>query len=190
MKIFVDMDGVLADFYGRLAMLYNCKVEDMVIPGEYNPMKKFGKPNEDLWEVVNRDRENFFAELEPYPWVESLLGLCEDAVGEENVAILTSPAKGVGQAVECVSGKVRWIYRHIPRYYKRFFIGSEKEMVASPTSLLIDDSDLKIKRWKNAGGTGCLFPQLWNSNHKIRHDRMDLTKCSVSVFKALKGVSV
>ncbi len=165
MIVFVDMDGVLADFNGRLAELAGSTVEEMVIPGNYSSVAGIGMSEDEMWKLVNNDRENFFAELKPYPWTDILMRTLEGRVGEENVAILSSPAKGASQGPECVAGKVRWIYKYLPRYYKRYFLGSSKEMLAHPGTTLIDDADKKVRRFIQGGGHGIVFPQRWNSNH-------------------------
>lgn len=167
MIVFVDMDGVLADFNGRIASLAGSTVEEMVIPGNYSSVAGIGMSGNDMWKLVDNDKDNFFAALQPYPWTDLFMRTLEDRVGEENVAILSSPAQGAAQAANCVAGKVYWIYKYLPRYSKRYFLGSAKEMLAHPGAVLIDDADKKIRRFIQGGGHGILFPQRWNSHHML-----------------------
>ena len=185
MIIFVDMDGVLADFMGRAAKLFGTTVEDMTVPGVYNAVEGLGLSDDDMWKKIETDAPNIYDELEPYPWMDLLMRTLEGLVGQENVGILSSPAsESAEQAARCVAGKVRWIWKHLPCYYKRYFLGSAKQMLAKPDVILIDDSDKKINRWVRAGGRGILFPQRWNSLYHKADERFGYVNSRLAVMMA------
>ncbi len=162
--VFVDMDGVVADFNGRvleLAGMPGAKGE----PGEYEIFKALGITHDRLWEIINGD-PGFWPGLEPYPWAKDLVRSVAELVGQENTYFFTSPSRNP----QSTAGKVEWIYQHFPAYKRQFFIGPHKWQCASTRTVLIDDRDSTVKRFQEYGGWALLYPQHWNSYHIVEED--------------------
>lgn len=163
-KIFIDMDGVLADFVGGAA-LFHKKDRWSVVTSDITEC--WNMPKEDFWKPLGYD---FWVNLPKTEEADYIIGLCEEELPSENIAILTSPCKTNG----CSDGKREWINKHFPKYKKRILMGSAKHFCASPDALLIDDSDDKIAKFVNAGGEGFLYPRPWNCNKHSSGDKHSL----------------
>lgn len=102
-----------------------------------------------------------------------LIEKCRSLVGERNVHLATSPIS----TPQCVAGKLEWIHTFCPHWlHRQFSITTNKELLAQPDTLLIDDC------WKNIGafhahmGHAITVPRPWNSyrghdpaSHITRH---------------------
>lgn len=136
-KIYLDMDGVLSDFDGRLDELGISK--DL--------------PRAEFWEKV-KETPGFWLKMKVMPGARSLV----DFVKTLNVPIeiLTSPSKS---DPKCKPGKHVWARAHgfnFPMNFKRAQYKFEK---AEPGAVLIDDKPETIQAWNDAGGIG-----IWHRN--------------------------
>ena len=77
-------------------------------------------------------------------------------MGIENMAFCTAPSRNP----LCIVGKSMWLDRYFPKV-KRIFT-SEKYFCADPQTILIDDTDAKIEKFRKHGGRTVTFPQPWN----------------------------
>jgi hypothetical protein len=151
-KLYVDMDGVIADFFGVTGL-----------PARFNVShwKQIPNINEALQELVNTD---FFFMLDPFPssayliaYVRSLTTQCE---GWE-WGICSSPLRN--DRDNSAYHKRRWLVAHnfMPMVHN-FIITSTKENYAlneidgSP-NILVDDKPSNIDRWRSKGGIGILY---------------------------------
>lgn len=67
---------------------------------------------------------------------------------------------------QCLVGKYHWIERNLPsEMHRNFLIGPPKECCAMPGSLLIDDSDDNVNKFRKVGGQAVLMPRPWNAAH-------------------------
>lgn len=162
----LDLDGVLVDFVGGACRFHNKQnpYDDPANLGRYGV--------EDMFEMIQSDfysplGEEFWANLRPMDDSISILSLVEKVFGEANVCILTKPIKTPG----CAEGKIRWLKKHLPSYYRgnRYLIGPAKHFCASANAYLVDDSDVNVKAFNEAGGHGVLVPRPWNSHHHLRN---------------------
>lgn len=162
-RIFLDMDGVLADYYGGISRAfgrepwpYSCRL------GDWNFFK--GEPfHLTDSDVAPRMDRAFYANLDWLADGSELVAGCASIVGERNVFLLTSPWDTPG----CHEGKVDWVKRHMPDYRKRLLIGSAKEACSFPGAVLVDDSEVncaKFEAVKNPG-RAVLLPRPWNARH-------------------------
>lgn len=158
-RIFLDMDGVLVDWVGGALRLLNR-------PSPYTHGQNVGREllaslGEDpaqFWSCCGRE---FWRELEPTAECCEIVRLCLDMVGIENLAILSHPQELPG----CASGKRDWIQKHLPTLSPHVILTEAKHFCAYPNTLLVDDSDKMINRFREAGGYGLLIPRPWNSLH-------------------------
>lgn len=108
-RIFLDMDGVLADFAGY-------------------------KANHGLTSEQVKQRPGAYLELEPYPGgvegARSLIGM-----GYE-VWIATKPPTGVALAY---ADKAAWVLKHLPELKRRIIITHDKGLLGDAGDYLVDD---------------------------------------------------
>ncbi|MCA9214571.1 MAG: hypothetical protein KDB27_15975 [Planctomycetales bacterium] len=163
--IFLDMDGVLSDFFsaalrihGRLELLDEWPRGQRDIPGV------LGLSRRAYWNKIDEQGSVFWASLQPYPWLDELIQAAREVAP---FTILTAPSLAPG----CSEGKIRWMYEYFPkvegRSFANYMIGSQKHLLAQPGHLLIDDSESNTDAFNSSGGQAILFPQVWNRNHAV-----------------------
>jgi hypothetical protein len=157
--IFLDLDGVLADFVGGARKRHRCDapVTRWDFFGDWNlTPEQFWMPLADA---------EFWAGLDKTPECDAVVRLAEQHFGDR-VAILSSPAKTPG----CDDGKRAWVAKHLPGYVDRTFLGTAKHLVAHTRAVLLDDSDDNCRRFADAGGQYLLMPRPWNANRDVCDD--------------------
>ena len=148
--VYIDMDGVLADFFGGVEKLYGVQ-----------HWKDLSKDNKlDLkQEVINRiTGTDFFATLPEFPGADQLITMVKKFTGS-SFSILTSPLRGDHE----VSSKYKklWIEQHIENPAQTIITGRKESYATDKASgtpnILIDDRPVNIERWQGAGGYGILY---------------------------------
>jgi len=131
-KVYLDMDGVIADFDEGVRQLTGRGPKE--------------QSQRDMWKAILGTHESkFWEQLPPIKNYKSLVRFLEQNF--EHVLILSSPGKG-GQAT--IEGKQDWLTNNGVPFHAIF--RREKEVYAEPNSLLIDDWSKNIEKWKQAGG--------------------------------------
>ena len=139
--IYVDMDGVLADFFGDWAKLMGkdhwTKIDD-IMPA----LQKI------------RDTEDFWLNLPLTDNAKNLLALIKDVKGEYN--ILSSP---LPDDPNSEPHKREWIKKNLNFFLpKQVIITHDKAKYATTEdgtpNILIDDYGQNIQKWESAGGVG------------------------------------
>lgn len=167
--IFVDMDGVLADFVKAALALHDRSEALETWPlGEFNMAKVLGISTRQFWDKIDSAGTGYWSDLERYSWCEELVS---NVVEHAPMAILSSPSL----SPDCAAGKLEWLQNFFGRGFRDFLIGPQKHLCARPDAVLIDDSDRNVDRFREHGGHAVLFPQPWNSNHAI-DDRIGFVK--------------
>ena len=134
-----------------------------------------GVSREIYWRTLGAQGEAFWAGLEPYPWFEQLYrSLSETAP----VIFLTAATR----APECLSGKLKWLQARFGEAFRDYIITGLKQQLAGPEAILVDDYDGNIDRFCEAGGSGLLFPQVWNRNHAVE-DRLAYVDAAIQEWK-------
>lgn len=144
-KIYLDMDGVIADFFGGLESYYQVKHwKDLNI--------------EDA--ILNLRNTAFFYNLEELPNSLDLVDFCQSVKGFE-YGICSSPLRGDHN--NSAYWKRRWLEarQYMPEAENCIFT-SQKEKFATNTfdgspNILIDDKPTNIARWNKAGGLGIRY---------------------------------
>ena len=174
MKVFLDMDGVIADFTAGW-----CKEFNVPFSNENYPFPT------GLWDYIScvetvlgikwRDvakacsEPNFWARLPVLPHAkflyDSLLAAGHD------VCFLTT-ATGDLEAV--FEGKRAWLekYGFATRHDNRMTLlecKETKDSYATPDAILIDDKDSAIQGFIKHGGNAILVPRPWNNRHSDFH---------------------
>jgi len=181
MRILLDLDGVLVDFVGGA-----CKAHSLQDPfdeplasevaGVFWLDKIWEMDLNEFWEPMKDSA--FWEELDWMPDGREILEICEQAVGRDNVCLLTSPSRGSGPVV----GKINWIEKNLSEYKHRNLIGTPKEFCASPDSILVDDSNRNIEDFVAACGNTILVPRPWNLNWENRGQAAKWVKWSLEVL--------
>lgn len=139
--VYLDMDGVVADFDGHFENLYG------VTPQEYED--KYGQT--EFWQRVY-ESPTFFRDMKPMlGWIQ-VVKKCKE-LGEK-VIILSSPSR-TNQPL-CMLHKRQWLDHWFGDSFPAIF-ESKKEKYARPGVLLIDDTPKKVQRFADAGGDVHLF---------------------------------
>lgn len=150
--IFLDVDGVLADFVAGAFRAHGKYLEPESVTWDF--YKQMGLEPAEFWSVANYD---FWRNLMWTPEGPELLKLLEDIAGER-IVLLTSPCDTPGS----VQGKVDWVKAFMPQYKGRLMVGSAKHLVAGPGKLLVDDHGANVDKFREHGGQAVLVPRPWN----------------------------
>jgi len=168
-RIFVDVDGVLADFTGRFLRNYNARngtslVHDDVTDWDYSKVDAFKLRDSQEWESY-LDPE-FWLELDPLPWAHDLMAVIE-CMGIP-FAFLTSLPNG-----SALEDRRKWLDRHFrgkdtqfnyPLHpSKRLIEAAQKDLVVGPGDLLIEDSIANVLAARLVGAEAILLAQPWNA---------------------------
>ena len=140
-EIYIDMDGVLVDFFGEWTKMQGVK--------DWKQIKNVGKALQDI-----RDTEDFWLKLKPTPNADKLLGLVKEIRGEYN--ILSAPLADDPRAEP---HKREWIEKNLTAFPpKKVIITTDKAKYATSTggtpNILIDDFGQNVAKWESAGGVG------------------------------------
>ena len=181
--IYLDLDDVLNVLAPYLLHELGCEIG--VREYEKYPADKFGydivgacnfmlKQDTSLPEVCYTVEE-FWGEVDHHMWANApkskefclTINLAVDAVGSENVRILTRATANAG----CLSGKFEWMDKNLPFGLKRKYIivGEDcKHLLADKDSFLLDDSNANVDSFRASGGVAALMPRPWNRAGHIK----------------------
>lgn len=157
-KIFVDLDGVLANFVGGARRLIPEYSEE-----KYDTDPKFKKM---MWKTIrdySEDGGELWYELDLLPDAMTLWNYVKD-YDPEILTATGDPKYNAGQQ------KFRWVAEkfgsHIPVNLTRK--AAEKAQHACEKCVLIDDKEKAINPWKEAGGTGILHTSAANTIAQLK----------------------
>ncbi|MCA9013750.1 MAG: hypothetical protein KDA77_00330 [Planctomycetaceae bacterium] len=176
-QIYLDMDGVLVDWFGGVCRLYERNkdyAEDhWPIGGATECALQID--GDKMWEHIDLGGIHWWANLKPFPWVGELLSLFSGRV--DQLSILSSPANSAYAA----TGKILWIKQHVPGLADRVHLTADKHLLAREGALLIDDNDENCRNFIEAGGQAIVFPQAWNEERICRHRPVDYLKARLEL---------
>ena len=154
-KVYLDMDGVLANFFEEYAKLAGVKSYRDVPPAKVDPT---------LDKMVGTD---FFARLPKFPVTDKIIDISVQAAG--SYGIISSPLRN--DFANSEKHKREWIKKHLNPQPTEIFITPRKEKHAvnpdGTPNVLIDDRGSNITAWENAGGIGVKFQADEDSLKKI-----------------------
>ena len=178
--VFLDMDGVLANFFEGVARLFG--TASAALPrGEYDMGRCLGVPFAEIDRRV-KGTPTFWSELPPYPWAKELLALFEFFPPGDSF-ILSHPWPGDDN---CCQGKLVWLARHYGVPGDRVIFTPHKYLLAAPGRLLIDDRPDECHRWRSLGGRACEFPAHHNQVRTTFGDGpVALVRASLGTFHLL-----
>ena len=143
MKVYIDMDGVLADFFSealKLSPTPHAGWRDM-------EFRDVGKALDKV-----RKSPNFFEELHMYPGARTLVQSVVNLFGEYHIC--SSPLEGYEG--NCAMEKIEWLRKHMDIAPASIEITTDKTKFADG-NILIDDYGVNIRRWEENGGFGIKY---------------------------------
>ena len=148
--VYLDMDGVLADFFGGVEKMYGVDHWKELTSDKTKDLKK---------EVIDRiTGTDFFATLPKFKSADALIDMVKKFTGGK-FSINTSPLRGDHEN----SGKYKkvWISNNIEQPDEIVVTGRKetyaKNKANGMPNILIDDRPVNIQRWQAAGGYGILY---------------------------------
>ena len=159
--IYLDMDGVIADFFGGVEKMYGVKHWK-----ELTSVKTGGDLKQ---EVIDRiTGSDFFATLPKFPTTDSLIQLVKSSTGGR-FSILTSPL--IGDHENSAAQKKVWIAKNIEQPDEVIVSGRKEKWAKQKdgtANILIDDRPVNIERWEARGGFGILYQANKDSIIKVQ----------------------
>jgi len=160
--IIADLDGVFADFAGASAALHGKWGTKIT---KWNFFLEWKLTPEMFWDKIHAEGEHFYREMVmPYPWAEELLLAIQRT---DDFIIMSSPACGTPLGY---ASKKLWVDKYLQPFVVepiKVIAGSEKHLLAGKDRLLIDDYDVNVERFRDAGGYAITFPQPWNKQRTM-----------------------
>ena len=167
--VYLDMDGVLADFFGGVEKLYGVQHWKDLTSDKTKDLKK---------EVIDRiTGTDFFATLPKFPTADGLIDLVKKFTGG-TFSINTSPLMGDHEN----SGKYKkvWISNNIEAPAETIVTGRKetyaKDKASGTPNILIDDRPVNIQKWQAAGGYGILYQANRDQLNKVQKGLEDYGK--------------
>ena len=153
MKIYFDMDGVLANFNKGVINLLHLKPINQSDPFDY-------KKTNALYAKM-RTVDHYYDMLEPIQEAVDLLLELYEKYGDD-VQILTAIPKPHRGIITASEDKINWTKRLISDKIKiNICYRAEKANFCTGTDcILIDDYDKNIREWETLGGTGILYTNI------------------------------
>ena len=165
MRIYLDVDGVLADFVSRILLNYNAKhgtayTSDDIQTWDFTDILKPGQ------EWHNYVDLNFWESLDVYPWAHQMVTAVR-ASGRPYAFLTALSDVNVSNGGPALAARERWLDRHFtvdPQDppSSRMIAALRKELVVAPGDILIDDSARNIQAIRNIGGTAWALAQPLN----------------------------
>ena len=143
-QIYVDMDGVLADFFGEWARLMDVE--------HFTQINKKHDIDDALQKI--RDTDDFWLRLPMLPEAKNLLSLISKVKGSYNIC--SSP---LADDPNSEKHKRTWIEQNLKFFPPdNVYITHDKAQYATnedrTPNILIDDYGVNIRKWEAAGGIG------------------------------------
>ena len=148
--VYLDMDGVLADFFGGVEFLYGVEHWKELTNDKTKDLKK---------QVIDRiTGTDFFAVLPKFDTADALIDMVKKFTGGK-FSINTSPLRGDHE--NSAKYKKVWISNNIEQPDDIVVTGRKesyaKDKGTGTPNILIDDRPVNIQKWQAAGGYGILY---------------------------------
>ena len=159
--VYLDMDGVLADFFGGVEKMYGVQHWKQLTNDKTKDLKA---------EVINRiTGTDFFATLPKFQSADALIDMIKKFTGGK-FSINTSPLRGDHE--NSAKYKKIWISNNIEQPDDIVVTGRKesyaKDKASGTPNILIDDRPVNIERWQGAGGYGILYQANRDSLTKVK----------------------
>ena len=167
--VYLDMDGVLADFFGGVEFLYGVEHWKELTNDKTKDLKK---------QVIDRiTGTDFFAVLPKFPTADALIDMVKKFTGGK-FSINTSPLRGDHE--NSAKYKKVWISNNIEQPDEIIVTGRKesyaKDKGTGTPNILIDDRPVNIQKWQASGGYGILYQANRDSLTKVQKGLEDYAK--------------
>lgn len=188
-RVFCDIHGVLACFTRPAWKIHGCGLEPpdwyadprlWPKPGQWDMHPWMGISEETFWSRLRH--EGFWSGLPWTPDGQAIYGMLHLRFPGQLCA-LSSPR----QEPAAFAGTVLWVKKHLPLLHERYLLGPDKGQVAGPGTLLIDDADRNVDRFREMGGSAILLPRAWNSRHAEAHRAVDALAADLRKWDMVHG---
>lgn len=175
-EIYLDIDGVLADFVGPALAIHNrLELVERWPKGQFSIEAASGIPREQFWEPIDGLGALFWVALPEQPDARNLVEILSRLGPPITLASIPSAKPS------CWSGKAAWVAHHFPQF--ELVLSRNKALLSAPHRILIDDSPANCEAWEALGGYAILYPCEWNKayahiNHRIPYT-VDLVKLAL-----------
>lgn len=162
--LYLDMDGVQADFFSAWAQWHNRKFDQSHVE-RYKDIGSKEQRERSITELSAEGPEfiqEFFATLPPLPGGQRLVAWLKKH--RIPFTVLSAPLRGMNEP--SIAGKRIWLNQHNPGTANTAIFTGDKARMATQgnrANILVDDFKKYINAWDAAGGIGILY----------RDDRVD-----------------
>lgn len=146
--VYLDMDGVIADFFGGVEKLYGVSHWKQLTSDKTKDLRQ---------DVIDRiTGTNFFETLPKFPSADTLINMIKKYTGGR-FTILTSPLRGDHD--NSARWKKSWINQNIEKPNETIISGRKEKYAVTNgrANILVDDRPVNIKNWQDNGGHGILY---------------------------------
>jgi len=146
--VYLDMDGVVADFFGGVEKLYGVSHWKQLASDKTKDLRQ---------DVIDRiTGTNFFETLPKFPTADSLIAMVKKFTGGQ-FTILTSPLRGDHE--NSARWKQAWINQNLEKPDQTIVSGKKEKYAKTNgiSNILIDDRPINIQNWESKGGYGILY---------------------------------
>ncbi len=155
--LFIDMDGVAADFDKKIVDIFGKPFE-----------RKASEEKVNFWHYTFTPK--FFEELEPAPDLNECIDELWD-IYKGNVRFLTAlPLHRKDLAYQCTESKMKWVRQHVrkpvPVTFGPFAIDKQHHCLGSHCHLL-DDNKKNITQWIDRGGIAFYQDSIDNLKERV-----------------------
>lgn len=179
--LLLDMDEVICDFIGGACRIHGVTREQFEAvrkPGEWamneplEALKRLSGPisQTEFWKPIHEAGAAFWRGLHSLPWAEEIYVWLHHRglqLGDDFEWHLISAPSIHPSSYE---GKVHWIKKRFGGDFTRFALTPHKELFARPNTVLVDDREENLSKFREAGGKGIIFPSRGNSLHALSAD--------------------
>jgi len=146
--VYLDMDGVIADFFGGVEKLYGVSHWKQLTSDKSKDLRQ---------DVIERiTGTNFFETLPKFPSADPLIAMIKKFTGGK-FSILTSPLRGDHD--NSAKWKKIWINQNVEQPNETIVTGRKEKLATTNgiPNILIDDRPINIQKWNDKGGYGILY---------------------------------
>jgi 5'(3')-deoxyribonucleotidase len=177
--IYLDMDGVLADFNTAARKHFNASREEQAAADAA------GRWSKERWATI-RNQKHFYRDLPPMPQADNLLELARrfrDELGWE-LRILTAIPHN-NDMPEVFQDKFDWVQEYCVDIRVHFGPYSrDKQYHAEPGDILVDDRASNCAEWRQAGG---IAVRVLSTDYQAALDELDSILERKLSFRRLAG---
>lgn len=169
-KLWLDMDGVIADFTAGVCRYFKIPFSNENYPfplGLWDYVKYFEDEHDLSWADVKIacSCSSFWENL---PLLPNAIKFYGTLAHHFDIQFLTTPTGDFGSVFD---GKRKWLKQHgfAVLHDKRMTLlesGESKEDYAAKYLFLIDDQDVNVQKFRHGGGYAVLVPRPWNNRHR------------------------